>query len=111
MSALNNKTVHKVEVGGGSVDIKGTLVAEHQLHWDDKSWTLSGVFLTLWGTIFFGLCSLNELHWGLNIPISAALVFGLFLIIWRLRRYMLRSLRSLDRAFRFKETYYFNNKV
>jgi hypothetical protein len=90
---------HKVTLSG-SVTPKGTLEMKQELRWEDKSWTISGIILTLLATIFFGLCSLNGLSLGINVLISVGLVIGLFLIIWAMRRFILILLRRLDRAFK-----------
>ena len=46
MSVLDNKWVHKVDVGEGSVNPKSILSVKAELHWDEKTWSLIGVFLT-----------------------------------------------------------------
>ena len=105
-SGNHREPTYRVGVGGGSVGMSGSLTMKQEVHWDDRSWTVSGIILTLWATLFFGACSLNRLHWGLNIVVSAGVLVGLFLIVWLLRRHILTSLRWLDRSFRFRRTFH-----
>lgn len=93
--------IYHKDTGGGSVTSKGTLEMKQELSWDDKSWTICGIILTLWATIFFGLCSLNGWCLGINFLISVGLMIGLFLIIWKMREPILRCLHQLDRYLRF----------
>jgi hypothetical protein len=97
--------IYQQDTGGGSVTPKGTLERKQELSWDDKSWTISGIVLTLWATMSFGLCSLNEWPLWKNVLISVGVLIGVFFIIWIFRRHILGAIKRLDRIFRFTKTW------
>ena len=111
MSTAEDQRIRKKSVGGGVVNASGTGSVEHIVVWSDRPWTLCGIFLTLWSTIFFGLCFLNRLHWGINIPISFVVVIGLFFVIWLFKRRILRFLRWSNSQFGYKYKYDFSNEA
>jgi len=102
--STNIKTTQNV--GGGSVGIKGSLTATHEVHWSGTAWTILGIFLTLLATIFFGLCSFNALLWWVNIFISLGIVILLFVVIWWRSYQIVRFLRCLEGKFTGKKTYH-----
>jgi tetrahydromethanopterin S-methyltransferase subunit E len=104
--STNIKTYQNV--GGGSVDLKGSLTIEHKVQLSGIALTILGLFLTLWATIFFGLCSLNAITWWINIFIALGIVALLFVIIWWRSYEIIKLLRWLEDKFRGKKTYHVN---
>jgi len=102
--STNIKTTQNV--GGGSVGLKGSLTATHEFRWSGTAWTILGIFLTLWATTFFGLCSFNTINWWINIFIAFGIVALLFVII-RWKSYEINNfLHRLEGKFTGRKTYH-----
>jgi len=72
--------------------------------WTGTTWTIFGIILTFWATLFFGLCSYDRLYLWANILISFGIVVGAFAFLWCVRYTANMSIRWLDRQFTSKKT-------
>jgi len=104
----SSKKLYKKQVGGGTVGIKGILSRTHEFRWSGTAWAILGIFLTLWATIFFGLCSINNLPLWANLLISIGIMGLLFLVIYLIRYQISNILDWLERKFTGKKTYHGN---
>ncbi|MCX6010342.1 MAG: zinc ribbon domain-containing protein [Chloroflexi bacterium] len=91
---------------GGTLELKGSLSAIHEFRWSGTAWTILGIFLTLWATIFFGLCFLNNLSLWANLLISLGIMSLLFLVIWLGRNQINKVLNWVERRFTGRKTYH-----
>ena len=106
----NSQVKYKVKVGEGKVGIKGTLSAEHEAHWDTKSYSILAVLLALLfgfvSLVSFGIYELIPLPTGLKVAL-AIIVFCALIIVGCWQRYrVLMFTHWLDRKLTAKKTYH-----
>jgi len=90
----------------GTIHPSASLSATHEFRWSGTAWTILGIFLTLWATTFFGLCTIINLPWWANLLMSIGIMGLLFLVIYLIRYQINNILDCVASKFTGRKTYH-----